>query len=223
MCKKWICQKELFSGARCGSGHCPPQGWRRGAEPSGVMGIPPGGSCILPTGTSLERGAGQAAELRDRLEPPAPAQPLRAGSIAGHVQGKQKPAERELSGRAVLPPAAPAFPLLLPLSIFFPFPALSAEGHLCRARGRQRWGHGQAQPYFKVARCREEQGVPGTPQRPALGTGNSQKGFPTLSSSHWTKPPGASPAACTAHFGDNVPDVGRNQDHSRATPTADPA
>lgn len=143
MWKKWICQKELFSGAHCGS-------------EQGVMGVPAGGCCILPTGTSLERGAGQAAGLRDRREPPAPAQPLWAGSIAGHVQGEQKPAERELSGRAVLPPAAPAFPLLLPLSIFFPFPALLCRGTLVPGSGSQRWGHGQAQPRFKVARGWEE-------------------------------------------------------------------
>lgn len=113
----------------------------------------------------------------------------------------------------------------LPQRLLSPFSCLSqyfslslhfsAEEHLCRARGSQRWGHGQAQPHFKVAWCREEQGVPETPQRPALGTGSSPKGFPTLSSSRWTKPPGASPGACTAHFGYNVHvDVGR----TRSTP-----
>lgn len=178
--------------------------WVQGGEgpcPEGRWGVPAGGSRVLPTGTKLERGAGKAEELRDRLEPPAPAQPLRAGSIAGHVQGEQKPAERELSARAVLPPAAPAFPLLLPLAIFFPFPALLCRGTLVPGSGQQRWGHGQAQPHFKGARCREEQGAPGTPQGPALGTGRSPKGSPTLSSSRRTKPPGASPETCTAHLG----------------------
>lgn len=162
MCKKWICQKEFFSGALCGSAHCPPQGRRRGAEPSGVMGIPAGGSCILPTGTSLERGAGQAAELRDRLKPPAPAQPLRAGSIAGHVQGEQKPAERELSGRAVLPPAAPAFPLSPASLNIFPFPCTSLLRDTCAGFGAASAGatakHSHALRSLGAGRSRECQG-----------------------------------------------------------------
>lgn len=43
---------------------------------------------ILLTGTVLSQGAGQAAA--PRWEPLAPAQPLRAGSTAGHVRGQQK-------------------------------------------------------------------------------------------------------------------------------------
>lgn len=190
----------------------------------GVIGVPAGGSCILPTGTSLERGAGQAAELRDRLEPPAPAQPLRAGSTAGHVQGEQKPAERELSARAVLPPAAPAFPLLLPLSIFFPFPALLCRGTLVPGSGQPALG---PRPSTATLKGRLVPGGAGSARDPTTSCPRDRelpKGFPypelfSLDKTTWSIPRsvhGSLRVQCTCGCWED-------QEHSRATPTAGPA
>lgn len=208
MWKKWICQEELFSGARCGSGHCPPRG--RAQRGDGDPQLHPAHGHVAGTRRRAGCGAFGIAWSQRRQHSPS-------GLAASLGTSRANKSPLRGSFQAVL--CSLPQRLLSPFSCFSQYFSLSlhfsAEGHLCRARGSQRRGHGQAQPLFKVARCWEEQGAPGTPQRPALRTGSSPKGFPTLSSSHWTKPPGASPGVCTVHFRYNVPDVGRNQDHSR--------
>lgn len=166
-------------------------------------------------------------------------------ALPGTSGANKSPLRRRFQPASWLPPAAPAFPLLLPLSIFFfPFPALLLRGTLVLGSGRcQHRGCGQARLSFKVTRCQEERGALGTPAascpccRPGMPCathchgkgrrGELPKGFPHPEQQHLALFPRQNPPeypwlCVRLTRGMMHVWVSGDQDHSNVSPSVDP-